>query len=825
MGAGPCCCALAAVRLSDIKISTLDAKLTDDRRQEMREKFETHQQPLGYGRPRSFAGREQAAQDRAMRVMLTTGIEKKISKEVFANQTAATIPKLRERVPWKRSMLQQPLSYEPLPFREEERVEDVSAQAGEGVAQEYFSVEKFSILMSMNMSKILEEEDFEDSVRKNAFDHALIKSKEEDFEEYDMDAEHKRVPCSCGAGEMRYAKPYRNSSGEFDGRSYVDVDSSRLHTSSSNLSSSNDYDEYGGLNDWESDSTDWNSYVNELLDNQELSVAWRDILHDKQEAVSRALQDLARTKDNAFMIISEKAEVAQHLEEDFKKYVSQARTELRSQLENARVMAKRRRKKELAVKRELTEAKKFAQIQAKTLHHDRSSDMSGSGLRDRGDSYDQETKNAIHKAQMRLFLQQRRLKSARLEMIECLREQQKIQTEMNHLRSLVHRDKKLVESSDLRSTSEREQQRPQSRSQTPAYSKPSTPGHLPSPYSSTRSGAPDRDGMSRIKKNDLTKGGRTRGERTDVHDRSSESLSFDDSDAVDDGADTNSRHDDEADKVQEKKVDKQEQEQVQRTSIEYLSTESCAYHPDLGYVGDGPPTTDAEAAEFARKARDPAAYSEASMKHRRASQHNIEQALKLMEDDGKTVQGPPTSEQESSSQPAGEELANNAGDQDKTSSDPPAKLEAPQVGQDQPTKVEESYLRPVPENDEHAHGSVNWSYWGEKRTLAQLICRDIRLSGFLSPACVNDERTLAKHRGKKKYFASLARAALFIERISRIDKMVREEEEEVVVEGGGGGGGFANVGMTVCGTGMRTDERIDAGKGNEDNSESSEGSK
>ena len=102
------------------------------------------------------------------------------------------------------------------------------------------------------------------------------------------------------------------------------------------------------------------------------------------------------------------------------------------------------------------------------------------------------------------------------------------------------------------------------------------------------------------------------------------------------------------------------------------------------------------------------------MKHRRASQHNIEQALKLMEDDGKTVQDPLTSEQESSSQPAGEKPANHAGGQHKASSDPPAKLEAPQVAQEQPTKAEESHLRPVPENDEHTHGSVNWSYWGEE---------------------------------------------------------------------------------------------------------------
>eukprot|EP00960_Hanusia_phi_P048990 759292-Hanusia_phi.AAC.1 len=304
-----------------------------------------------------------------------------------------------------------------------------------------------------------------------------------------------------------------------------------MHSSGSNLSTS----DYDGLNDWDNDSKDWNSYVNELLDNQELSVAWRDILQDKQEAVSRALQDLARTKDNAFLIISEKADVAQRLEDDFKKYVTQARTELRSQLDNSRAMAKRRRKKELAVKRELTEAKKFAQIQAKTLYHDRDSDLSGLGTRERSESYEQETKNAIHKAQLRLFMQQRRLKSARLEMIECLREQQKIQAEMNHLRSLVHRDKP-YEQTDVRSSGEREQQRPQSRALTPAYSKPSTPGHLPSPYSSSRSGASERDGMSRIRKNEATRGTKATGraEKADVQDRSSESLSIDDSDSLND---------------------------------------------------------------------------------------------------------------------------------------------------------------------------------------------------------------------------------------------------------------------------------------------------
>ena len=33
---------------------------------------------------------------------------------------------------------------------------------------------------------------------------------------------------------------------------------------------------------------------------------------------------------------------------------------------------------------------------------------------------------------------------------------------------------------------------------------------------------------------------------------------------------------------------------------------ACMYHPDLGYVGDGPPATEAAAASFALRAREPA---------------------------------------------------------------------------------------------------------------------------------------------------------------------------------------------------------------------------
>uniref|UniRef100_A0A7S4JQD9 Uncharacterized protein n=1 Tax=Guillardia theta TaxID=55529 RepID=A0A7S4JQD9_GUITH len=159
-------------RLKDIKISTLNDNYTEDRRRELREKFETHQQPVGYGRPRGFAEREHESHDRAMLVMTSTGIEKRISKQVFVNSTGAAIPKPRERAPWKRSMLQQPMSYESLPPREE-GVEEPPARASEGVPYEYFNVERFSVLLSLNMN--LEEEDLEESTRRHAFDNALMK--------------------------------------------------------------------------------------------------------------------------------------------------------------------------------------------------------------------------------------------------------------------------------------------------------------------------------------------------------------------------------------------------------------------------------------------------------------------------------------------------------------------------------------------------------------------------------------------------------------------------------------------------------------------------
>ncbi|EKX36420.1 hypothetical protein GUITHDRAFT_145784 [Guillardia theta CCMP2712] len=141
-------------RLKDIKISTLNDNYTEDRRRELREKFETHQQPVGYGRPRGFAEREHESHDRAMLVMTSTGIEKRISKQVFVNSTGAAIPKPRERAPWKRSMLQQPMSYESLPPREE-GVEEPPARASEGVPYEYFNVERFSVLLSLNMDLAL----------------------------------------------------------------------------------------------------------------------------------------------------------------------------------------------------------------------------------------------------------------------------------------------------------------------------------------------------------------------------------------------------------------------------------------------------------------------------------------------------------------------------------------------------------------------------------------------------------------------------------------------------------------------------------------------
>lgn len=103
-----------------------------------------------------------------------------------------------------------------------------------------------------------------------------------------------------------------------------------------------------------------------------------------------------------------------------------------------------RRKKERAIRRDIADAQSFAQAQnSKT----RISGFDGTArqrrelMRDDKEEREEDEDprslaidQALSKAQLRMMLQQRRLKSARLEMIECLREQQKIQAEMRLLR-------------------------------------------------------------------------------------------------------------------------------------------------------------------------------------------------------------------------------------------------------------------------------------------------------------------------------------------------------------------------------------------------------
>ena len=122
--------------------------------------------------------------------------------------------------------------------------------------------------------------------------------------------------------------------------------------------------------------------------------------------------------------------MASRLDNEYRLYVQQARSELRQHMEQSRAAAETRKKKERAVRRNIADAQIFAMLQDDPSRPPARGEGGGSEKTDadaREERERQELDMAIDKAQVRMQMQQRRLKSARLEMIECLREQQTIQ--------------------------------------------------------------------------------------------------------------------------------------------------------------------------------------------------------------------------------------------------------------------------------------------------------------------------------------------------------------------------------------------------------------
>jgi hypothetical protein len=142
------------------------------------------------------------------------------------------------------------------------------------------------------------------------------------------------------------------------------------------------------------------------------------------------VRQVERTREHADQLVQEKELVASRLDNEYRLYVQQARSELRQHMEQSRAAAETRKKKERAVRRNIADAQIFAMLQDDPSRPPARGEGGSSEKTDadaREERERQELDMAIDKAQVRMQMQQRRLKSARLEMIECLREQQTIQ--------------------------------------------------------------------------------------------------------------------------------------------------------------------------------------------------------------------------------------------------------------------------------------------------------------------------------------------------------------------------------------------------------------
>ncbi len=113
----------------------------------------------------------------------------------------------------------------------------------------------------------------------------------------------------------------------------------------------------------EEQEAEWEIHVKRALNNQMLSNSWAEIVQEKHLAFEAALKEVDKARERAAELVREKAQVASVLEDEYRLYLEQARGELQKHIGQSRAAAELRNKKERAVRRELSEALSFSQIQ------------------------------------------------------------------------------------------------------------------------------------------------------------------------------------------------------------------------------------------------------------------------------------------------------------------------------------------------------------------------------------------------------------------------------------------------------------------------------
>jgi hypothetical protein len=193
--------------------------------------------------------------------------------------------------------------------------------------------------------------------------------------------------------------------------------------------------------------TQGSNLVIQELRNQLVSQSCCHVARQKFLALKVAINEAERTRMHAEALISEKVVIAAKLQDDHRLYVRAARADLKQHILNSRVSADERTKKRTMVlsqvRNNISNAQTFASqmvaaSDAATTTMRYSADLPNGqvGQTLSGTNHD-EIEAAMKQTQMRMLMQQQRLRSARLEVIECLTEQQKIEAEMRALRSLV----------------------------------------------------------------------------------------------------------------------------------------------------------------------------------------------------------------------------------------------------------------------------------------------------------------------------------------------------------------------------------------------------
>jgi hypothetical protein len=186
---------------------------------------------------------------------------------------------------------------------------------------------------------------------------------------------------------------------------------------------------------------------------------------------------------------------------------------------------------------------------------------------------------------------------------------------------------------------------------------------------------------------------------------------------------------------------------------------ACLYHPDLGYVGDGPPETEEEAEAFARRAENPELMDRPGGAKSGRSGGSEGHALgsgAAGGADGKAEAGEGGGKFDASPRqtlpkvPCAEGSTEGVGAEEgkvgqrsspssiqNVSSSPPPFLVSSSRSTSRPTSSMSDLKRGFRPIHWVSTQGVHWGYFGENRSLEEILCQDLRRSGFLSPAFVN----------------------------------------------------------------------------------------